>query len=578
MKTANLVLGMCMVGTVFDSAALTLGPVQGSAWIGQSLALSIPVQLDPGSADADLCAQADVFYADNRQAASRVQVQQEPNSQGTLRIVQIVSASSVDEPMVTVDLRVGCAQKIARRYVLLADFPSRAEVTTPVAPMVQMVPKPTAEAEAVAVTAIPTMAPSAVDAPAANTPPGGSATKPAARPRAALNPTTTRRATRPKPTPAVAAAVPAPTPPARARLKLDPLDDLTERIKTLETTTTAIPLEEMVRDAQNIQQLQGEVKALLQQAAKNEASLTAMRERLDKAESERVSATLIYSLAALLAVCMGAIALLWNRRNPPATGRQEWSEPLSVDSEPPRHATAPAAFAPVAMPHSSAPNAAALDLDLIEIDSGAYSKLEHPAPTDSNNRDTVDTSAATAPATEPLLQIHQDFNTESQLDLRQQAQLFEGLAKTDQAIESLERRIHANKKDCPLVYLELLRIANDHSLKTDFRQYRDECQQVFNVTIPEFAQFRDEGLGLEGYPSVQEKLEKLWPSDSALDLLESCILRDPWDKNAKPFTLAAFKELIVLHGVAHQLNYPGSTPSQPATPEASQSLDLDLDL
>lgn len=563
MKTENLILGMCLIGTTFDGAALTLGPIRGAAWIGQPLALSVPVQLDPGAAETDLCAQADVFYADNRQAASRVQVQQDPASQGTLRIVQIVSAASVDEPMVTVDLRVGCEQKIARRYVLLADFPSRAEVATPVAPMVQEIPlptpTPTPAGEATAVTATPAVAPNAVATPAANTASRASAPPTAARPRVA----------RPKPATAAKATTltPAPASPTRARLKLDPLDDLTERIKTLETTTTAIPLEEMARDAQRMQQLQGEVKSLLEQAAKNEASLTAMRERLDKAESERVSATLVYSLAALLAVCMGAIALLWNRRNPPADRRQEWSEPLSVESQPPRHASAPAktspavashpaAVVPIEMPEATVPDIAALDVNLIEMD----------------------TSATAEPATEPLLQIHQNFNTDSQFDLRQQAQLFEQLAKTDEAIESLERRIQANKKDCPLVYLELLRIAYDHSLKTDFRQYRDECQKVFNVSIPEFAQFRDEGLGLEAYPALQEKLEKLSPPDAALDLLESCILRDPWEKNAKPFTLAAFKELIVLHGAAHQLNYPSSAPSQPTTPEASQSLDLDLDL
>ena len=130
MRTIKNLIGLVIFGTALGSAALTVGRVRGAAWIGQPLALSIPVQLEPGTTDSALCAEADVFYADAIQDPSRVRVSQELDAQGDTRVVQVYSAASIDEPMVTVYLRVGCAQKVSRRYVLLADYPTSADTAT----------------------------------------------------------------------------------------------------------------------------------------------------------------------------------------------------------------------------------------------------------------------------------------------------------------------------------------------------------------------------------------------------------------------------------------------------------------
>ena len=75
MKYKAVTVGLVLAGTALGSAALNLGRARGAAWIGQPLELLVPVQLDPGQADAALCAEADVFHGDNRQEAGRVQVQ-----------------------------------------------------------------------------------------------------------------------------------------------------------------------------------------------------------------------------------------------------------------------------------------------------------------------------------------------------------------------------------------------------------------------------------------------------------------------------------------------------------------------
>lgn len=606
MKRNSLLLGLLMGGAALNSAALTVGRIRGAAWIGQPLSLSVPVQLDSSTSDAALCAEADVYYADALQDPARVRVQQTPGPQGGTQIVQINSAITIDEPMVTVYLRVGCGQKVSRRYVMLADYPSVAAST---------------DASTAVVDAVATSA--AIDAPnpvvataLVDTPPSPVADT--AAPRAEATTTTsakvppTRKIARSAPAPQKAAStqgaapkpaaqapanprkrdaapVVAPAAPQRARLKLDPLENLSERIKTLETTTTAIPLEDMVRDAQRIQQLQGDVKKLLDQAAKNEASLAQMRERLDKAEAERVSTTWIYALAALVLACLAAISVLWNRRSPAAAVQQGWSASQSEDEDDPPlpkpHPTVPAPVtttpAPVTAvltPQKESP--AGVDLLEMDVDADAYVGLIHPAPTLSAS------ASPSAPA--PLLETettNRDFNSESQFDLRQQAVFFDGLGKTNEAIELLEKRIRTNSKDCPLIYLELLRIANTRSLKTDFRQFRDECMQAFNVAVPEFALFRSEGRTLETYPDLLAHIEKLWDSPKVLEVLESCILRDPWEKNAKPFDLAAFKELVKLHGLASRSEpMPSAAQQQQPTDgkkdntELPDSLGIDLEL
>lgn len=578
MKRNALLLGLLMGGAVFHSSALTVGRVRGAAWIGQPLALSVPVQMDSTADSANLCAEADVYYADTLQDPARVRVQQVPGAQANAHVVQIHSAASIDEPMVTVYLRVGCGQKVSRRFVLLADYPSLVTPVdaTPTAAEAVATPAPTDAPTALQAapldSAAPATAPAASSAAAQPTP--SSATAAPAKPAA-------RKATRPAPERKKAAAVQAPVPAPqaaaqaapggqRARLKLDPLEDLSERIKTLETTTTALPLEDIVRDAQRIQQLQGDVKKLLDQAAENEAKLTEMRKRLEQAEADRVSSTLVYSLGVLVLACLAAIAVLWNRRTPRAASHASWQTSQQDDGDDPapvvrRSAAVPAPATAVAATPASATTVPAavstppantpemaMDLVEMEVDDDVYDKLIHTAPAAP-----VAAVDSAAPDSEPLPllgtgPVANDFNADAQFDLRQQAEFFDRLGKTDEAIELLEKRIRANSKDCPLIYLELLRIANTRSLKTDFRQFRDECMQTFNVTIPEFALFRNEGQALDAYPDILAHIEKVWHTPKALEVLESCILRDPWEKNTKPFDMAAFRDLIVLHGLACQ--------------------------
>lgn len=332
MRIKAVTLGVVLAGTALGSSALNLGRARGAAWIGQPLEIQVPVQLDSGQPDGALCAEVDVFHGDSRQDASRIQLITEPTGQADTYNLKITSSVLIDEPVVTVYLRAGCGQKSSRKYVLLADFPSDA-----IAPQTRVVP-PVAPAQ------VPTVIPTADAAPDANlsnrpvttiasvaSTPKEVVSKPAKpvpakeAPAKEIAKAPAKEAPPPKKEapakPVVKAEKPAaPTsaqakPPGKPRLRLDPVETLTERVKTLEASTTQSSLQDdLARDSQKMQQLQTDLRTLLDQAVKNEASLAAMRERLEKAEADRVPVAVVYGLVGLVALCMAALAYLWTRR------------------------------------------------------------------------------------------------------------------------------------------------------------------------------------------------------------------------------------------------------------------------
>jgi tetratricopeptide (TPR) repeat protein len=323
-----------------------------------------------------------------------------------------------------------------------------------------------------------------------------------------------------------------PTGTGKSRLRLDPVDTLSERIKSLETTNTAKnTLEEVARDNQKMQQLQADLRILLDQAVKNEASLAAMRERLEKAESNQVSLTIVYLLVALLLLCVAALVYFVSRQ--PRLGAQDAStkpvKPQSADAvnNPSQQALDGEA------PYSQAGD---IDVNLLDLDDASFGEM-------------MGDKSVAMPTNKSK---HHNFNADTLVDIRQQADFLAKLGKVDEALEILEKGIHANPVESPMLYLDLLVIANNFSRKTDFRQFRAEFEKLFNATVPEFALFRDEGRKLDAYPALLEHINGQWDSPNVLDVIEACILRDPDATESDPFDLAAFRELVNMHAAATQ--------------------------
>lgn len=155
------------------------------------------------------------------------------------------------------------------------------------------------------------------------------------------------------------------------------------------------------------------------------------------------------------------------------------------------------------------------------------------------------------------------INSEEIFDIRQQAEFFVSLGQTDQAVRILENRIIDNGESSPLIYLDLLAILHAVGLKSDYRQFREDFNLLFNSKVPEFASFKEEGKGLEGYPHVLAHIMALWPKPKVLMVIDASIFRDPWDDKSPPFDLAAFRDLLLLHAIAQGIVSQDSAVSRP---------------
>ncbi len=643
MKLRNRFFMLMLLLAAGQTAALTLGRVRGAAIVGQSLDVVVQIQLNADEAATALCPEADVFHADSRQDPGRVRVTVEPTAQANTVNVRVISSSFIDEPMVTVYLRAGCAQKSSRRYVLLSDFPS--ETSLPV--MAPSAPPPSA-ALPLATTTQATTTPAAAEpasgpignpqrnADFAGTPPAArpvaapkeppraaAKVRPPARPRppkslANVRPTPTAKtpaieAPRSPPAAKIAAAAPlvATAPPTQAaekaqnpkeasssagqsRLTLDPLVVLTERVSNLESsvsTPASDGTRDGLRDAQRMQSLEDSVKTLVALAAKNEASLQDMRLKVQAAQADRVPVQWLYGLVALVLACLAAMAYMWSRLSAAVTsgaGKDDWWR--AGRSAPAAAAVAGAAMAQEAAPEVQASGAgklvskpvalqasggasqgesrvesryssltgledapsSELDVSLVEMTESNFDQLMKSGKSHSAIRPgPLSPQVEPMPATTKMQPLAvRPINSEQLFDVRQQADFFVSLGQTDQAVQILEKQINDHGETSPLIYLDLLQIFHSLNLKTDFRQFREDFNLLFNARVPEFAAFRNEGKSLEEYPHVLAHITALWSTRKALMVIEASIFRDSLDDRSTPFDLAAFRDLLLLHAIA----------------------------
>lgn len=144
-------MGLCSASLALALAgpagAAGLGGGDTGATMGQALNFGVVVRLDPGEALTPECVSAEVTVGDRRLPAPLVRTVIEPTSATTAR-VRVQTQGAVDEPVVQVLLSVGCTNRIARSYVVLADPPG---LVAPAAPP----PPPPALAQAADPPAVP---------------------------------------------------------------------------------------------------------------------------------------------------------------------------------------------------------------------------------------------------------------------------------------------------------------------------------------------------------------------------------------------------------------------------------------
>ncbi|MEJ5989056.1 hypothetical protein WG902_03580 [Ramlibacter sp. PS3R-8] len=523
-----------------------MGTVRGNVFIGRPLDLTIAATLD--AAETDPCAGADLFFGQQRVGAPTVRWESRDGKEGVLRVT---SELLVDEPMVTVFLRVGCGQPSSRRYVLLAAVPP------------EEAPGSARRAAAAPVNVVPT-APAA-STPAAPASPQPRRTAPAAAAKAPASARSTAApAVVPRPPAVARPAVEPAREPARSVLRLEPGDlaadtfpglRLSSEIGTQPTSDPAARQaaaamwqalqkgpEEAMQEALRLQALQRQLQSVRDLQRQNAVDVADMRAEMERAQSERSTAALLAAvLAALLAAVLGALAWRWYRiRRVERVGR--WFE--ANGQTVPLSATLPSAAAAARAPVP----------DKVLATAPAAARVEGTAPVAAR-------PAAPAPTVVPWSPSQLDFQAsrsggmrmvgvEELMDVHDKADFFMSIGDVDEAVAVLEGHVHDQVETSALPWLDLLGLYHSLGRRPDFDRLRAEFREHFAVQVPDFEHFDQPTPTLENYGRALSRIVELWPTRRVLDVIEESIFRRPGLPGAEAFSLEAYRELALLYHIA----------------------------
>lgn len=538
----RIATAVALLGAASASWSLGLGRMNSAAVLGQPLNLLLPVRLDAGESLPSECVSAAVHFGDNRQSSAAVQV--------AASGIRISTGSVVDEPVVTVDVTVGCATHISRKFVLFADPPSTSVAQAPPAP-----PPPISEG------AVPTRV---------------------AAVTAERKPQSTTAATGPRQRPAVASpSHTQATPAARAaaatarsskkgndrvasapRLRLDPIDDAvvladpTLRLDdtlppaaqgTNEQRATAAALwralnatpEELTQDRERLKQLEQQFIAVRRDAAATQSALATLEARLHSSEESRYANPLVFGLTTLSTLLMLLLGASWwrGRREQQAAWWREEAQVAAETLEPPPATELARQSTTSQLPITTTPT--------------PFAPPEAPAVVPAQ-------SLPAAPQVE--LQQHEpvaeaprrEVSVEELIDLEQQAEFFLVLGQEEAAIDLLMSHVRNTAGTSPLPYLKLLEIYQRRGEQAEYDRIRERFNSRFNAYAPSWDEELMNGRMLEGYPTVMHRLENLWATPArALDVLQASLLRQ--DERAGTFDLPAYRELLFLYSIARDL-------------------------
>jgi hypothetical protein len=357
--------------------------------------------------------------------------------------------------------------------------------------------------------------------------------------------------------------------------------------------------QDLLRDADRLKALEAEVRTMSALTIRQTQELGTVKGDLAKAKTEKFANPLVYGLGALSLASLGFGLWAWRRRQPSAAaGPAPWWG--DADKMPANEAPGPRAssvvhpsqaatgkktkttgFAPINKaqtlePMSGLTNYAPVSVvedspsgfDSYAAESGAAVNRPIPARSSKGARAGMDASDSGYGAA--VGGSGNRVNAEELFDIQQQADFFLSLGQHDQAIDVLQNHISENLETSAVAYLDLFDIYHKVNKREEFDSLREEFNRVFNAQVPEFDNYGRTSRGLEDYASAMQRIQALWPSAKVLDVIEESIFRKP-DRDNQPFDLVAYRELMLLYGVAKEISEPVVDPDDDAR-------DVDFDL
>lgn len=535
----------------------SLGQIKGSAVLGQSLNLAVEVGQDGPEPPELKCFSAQVMLGEASLASSALQLslKNDAMAQGLRQWLQIESSTVVNEPFLSLVVKIGCGIDISRRYVLLADLVSGA--ATPVGPSMGSVATVGRTAQVpIDATSRVTEAPLPV--------PSGTLTKAARESAPAEKPVSMiRRQPQAERLSAKAART------ERPRLALDMLDGTEAALPALRLSTSLVlphadnlaqraeaqrlwrvlstPPDNTLKQLEALEAREQELQSLKLSALNEAKQVRELRQQLEDSEAQRYANPLVYGLVAALMVSLGLVA--WtSRRTARQVGRRWWQVDKTLDESEMLDAMDTAA-------HQGRPGL----LDRVRRQAKNHRKVAAASAAAPAVQDDSDFAPVAPPSSADVHEF--DFSsgfvetprtaqTEELFDIQQQAEFFVSLGQHEQAIELLTRHIQGSEDTSPLAYLDLLKIYHMLGRQEDYTRVRENFNRIYTTVVPEFDAFTLPTHGLMAYPAALSRIETLWGTPKVLGVIEESIFRKPGRDPKLAFTLEAYCELLLLHAIA----------------------------
>lgn len=592
-----LILAMASMG-LSSAQAMGVGRPQTLSSLGQPLNLLFPVQLAAGESLTPDCVRAEVQAGESRLPPNLLQLQLEGESESAVRGVRLRSAVQVDEPLVTIQLSLGCPARLTRQYTAFIDPPGSNLAPPPAAPVSDLAVVQTYSPALRAALATAEARPAALVAGrAASSPelnpqlaalvPEGAASRatPAAPPPAA-RPKRVRPAQGAASAPADAAATqtasarpesrsPA-APPRRAapRLQMEPAE-LLEAPSPAAAPGASAPQDEEAR--QRLAKLEQTLQQMQVQQKESEGRMAALQARLAQAEAPPYGHPLTLGLGLLSLGLLGFSAWLWRGRQADRRLHESaWWDELKQEQREARRpdpvAAAPAAPAPSAAASETAPPPAPASVPAsVAATAGVLVTESHSTlvadprtwpmaalqPEGSAGEATADPvsfqlvePSAPAPLSPQL--APPGLTVEALIDLDQQVDFFQVLGQDEAAIDLLNSHLQAGS---PLPHLLLLALYRRRGETEALAALEADYAQCFGAPAPqpELLGGAELGLreGLESRPELLHRLQARWSDHGAsMSELQSLLT----GAAGEGLDLAVCRDLLLLYGVARDLS------------------------
>lgn len=591
----SLIIALAAATAAPAASAAGFGPGDTAVVLGQRLDFPVQVRLDTDETLTPECVRAQVSVGERQLPSVLVRTVVEATGAGRAR-VRVLTAVAIDEPVVGVQLDMGCANTLSRRFIVFADPPGLPMAAGAVAPSAASLPPevPASDDSRPAAAAVPAagvVAAASGNAAEASVAARATATatgeaRPAMRAAAPVRRRPAHRraaATRPPAELRRAAVASVKAPAAGPRLTLE----LAEPVAKAEAQAVDQALEAVAQAAsaaraaalvasaaeQRMAALERTVEQLRVQAKDSRDAAAQSRERVGRAEAAVRWLWPLFGAALLLAGLAGWLAwrLAGVQRRLQAAWRQA-AAPVPVpvpvpDATSSRQMTRPIPFVTSELASTDSTLGRARSAHAWPPTAASAPTTPWPASTPSPLPPAAQEAAVPAApvAADAAMQrtdvlppkllgeegAARDVSIEELIDLEQQAEFFVVLGQDEAAIDLLVEHLRSTGGGSPLPYLKLMEIYHRRGDRADYERTRSRFNDRFNAYAPEWGADLGSGRTLEDYAGVVPRLQQAWerPLDAMAEL-EALLFRK---SRGELFDLPAYREVLFLYSLARDL-------------------------